>query len=101
MINPQNQRITKIVELFEQTNLFTADEITLIEDYLSGTIGKEEIEKLDFRDLSAVPADLASKIRGLGMELMNKGSRETGGHPFCRGTILLLRDDAYIQLLCP
>ena len=43
MINPQNQRITKIVELFEQTNLFTADEITLIEDYLSGTAGKEEI----------------------------------------------------------
>ncbi|WP_300839626.1 DUF4132 domain-containing protein [uncultured Acetatifactor sp.] len=79
MINPQNQRITKIVELFEQTNLFTADEITLIEDYLSGTAGKEEIEKLDFRDLSAVPTDLASKIRVLGMELMNKGHDEEAG----------------------
>ena len=34
MINPQNQRAAKIVELLEQTNLFTADEIALAEDYL-------------------------------------------------------------------
>lgn len=76
MINPQNQRIAKIVELFEQMTLFTADEITLIEDYLSGAAGKEEIEKLSFRDLSAVPSDLSSKMRSLGVELLNKGRDE-------------------------
>ncbi len=36
MINPQNQRIVKIVEILEQTNLFTEDETVLMEDYLTG-----------------------------------------------------------------
>lgn len=53
MINPQNQRAAKIVELLEQTNLFTADEIALAEDYLSGAAGEEALEKLAFRDLTA------------------------------------------------
>ena len=79
MINPQNQRITKIVELFEKMNLFTADEITQIEDYLSGAAGKEGIEKLNFRDLSAVPAELATDMRLLGLELLNRGHDTEAG----------------------
>ena len=50
MINPQNQRVVKIVETLEQMNLFTGDEITLMEDYLSGTLEDQALEKLDERE---------------------------------------------------
>ena len=73
MINPQNQRAAKIVELLEQTNLFTADEIALAEDYLSGAAGEEALEKLAFRDLTVAPEEVAAKLRSMGIDLINKG----------------------------
>lgn len=73
MINPQNQRAAKIVELLEQTNLFTADEIALAEDYLSGAAGEEALEKLAFRDLTAAPVEVAARLRSMGIDLINKG----------------------------
>ena len=36
MINPQNQRTEKIIETLEQMNLFSGDEITLMEDFQIG-----------------------------------------------------------------
>ncbi len=65
MINPQNQRTAKIVELFQQMNLFSEDELTWMEDYLSGAVEGEPSEKLPFRDLTSVPGDLAIKMREL------------------------------------
>lgn len=73
MINPQNQRAAKIVELLEQTNLFTADEIALAEDYLSGAAGEEALKKLAFRDLTAAPEEVAARLRSMGIDLINKG----------------------------
>lgn len=82
MINPQNQRTAKIVELLEQMNLFTADEIALMEDYLTGAAGEEALQKLAFRDLTAIPVDLAAKLRTLGIDLTNKG-REAEAERLC------------------
>ena len=79
MINPQNQRIMKIVELFEQMNLFSPEEMTMIEDYLTGNGNQEEIERLPFRDRSVVPGSLAARMKALGEELMNRGREEDAG----------------------
>lgn len=76
MINPQNQRVVKIVETLEQMNLFTGDEITLMEDYLSGTLEDQALEKLEFRDLLEVSDELSIRIRSLGNELINRGRGE-------------------------
>lgn len=76
MINPQNQRITKIVETLEQMNLFSADEITLMEDFLNGAAEETALETLGFRDLSGVSADLAGRMSALVQELTNKGRDE-------------------------
>ena len=45
MIQPKDQRITKMLDLLEQFQLFSADEMTLLEEYLSGSVKEEEIEK--------------------------------------------------------
>ena len=76
MINPQNQKIAKIVETLEQMNLFTADEITLMEDFLNGGLEEPELEKLAFRDLTAVPDDVSSRMSSLTADLINKGRNE-------------------------
>ena len=76
MINPQNQRIEKILENLEQMNLFTGDEITLMEDFLNGTAEEQVLEKLAFHDLTTVQNDLITKMRALGQELVNKGRYE-------------------------
>ena len=54
MINPQNQRITKVIETLEQMNLFAAEEITQMEDFLNGTADESAVEKLAFRDSQPV-----------------------------------------------
>ena len=76
MINPKDQRISKTVELFEEMNLFTQDEITWMEDYLSGTAGEESLEKIAFRNLSGVNQDLKTKMSALLLEFSNKGRNE-------------------------
>ena len=35
MLNPQEQRIQKIMDLVEETNLFSAEERELLEEYLT------------------------------------------------------------------
>lgn len=76
MINPQNQKLVKIVETLEQMNLFTADEITLMEDFLNGALEEPALEKLAFRDLSMVPADVSGKMSAHVQELINRGRNE-------------------------
>ena len=76
MINPQNQRITKVIETLEQMNLFAAEEITQMEDFLNGTADESAVEKLAFRDLSEVSDDIAGKMSALVQELMNRGRNE-------------------------
>ena len=73
MIQPKDQRISKMLDLLEQFQLFSADEMTLLEEYLSGAAREEEIEKLPFRDLSGIPNDLTAKTRGLLLEYMDRG----------------------------
>lgn len=75
MINPQNQRIARIMELFQQMNLFSEDELTWMEDFLSGAEGEEGLSKLQFHDLSLAPSDLAAKTR----ELVRKAPDEEAG----------------------
>ena len=94
MINPQNQRTAKIMELLQRTGLFSEDELNWMEDYLDGARDEAELEKLRFHDLSAVPGDLAAKIR----EMMQKApDQEAGklskllfaiGHSTCRNVMV-------------
>ena len=65
-----------------------------MEDYLDGARDEAELEKLRFHDLSAVPGDLAAKIR----EMMQKApDQEAGklskllfaiGHSTCRNVMV-------------
>ena len=75
MINPQNQRTAKMMDLFEQMNLFSEDELTWMEDYLGGTESPQGLEKLAFHDLTCVPRDLSSKMR----ELVRKARDQEAG----------------------
>lgn len=75
MINPQNQRTAKIMELLQQTGLFSEDELIWTEDYLSGEEDGAGLPKLQFRDFSAVPGELAMKIR----EFMRKAPDQMAG----------------------
>ncbi len=54
MINPSDQCIEKIVELIEAENLFSAEELSLMEDYFNGDAGEEILEKFAWRDLSGM-----------------------------------------------
>lgn len=76
MINPQNQRIEKMIEVLEQMNLFTGDEITLMEDFLNGAVDEQALEKLTFHDLTTAPNETIVKMRGLGQEMVNRGRYE-------------------------
>lgn len=79
MFNPKDQRITEIVELLEQINLISADEIEIIEDYLTEAADEQVLEKLTFRDLSVVPGDLSAKVSMLLRKLLNRGRNEEAG----------------------
>ena len=50
MIQPNNKRIAKIMELLEQTGLFTSDDLTKIEDYLMEE-EEREVEQLGLQNL--------------------------------------------------
>ncbi len=76
MINPQNQRTEKIIETLEQMNLFSGDEITLMEDFLNGAVEEQNLEKLAFHDLTTAQNDTAAKMRGLAQEMVNRGRYE-------------------------
>lgn len=65
MIQPEDQRIMKMMEVLEQTDLFTEDELTLAEDYLLGNVEQQELEKLAFRDMTKVPNDKAQSCEAV------------------------------------
>lgn len=76
MINPQNQRVDKIVEILEQMQLFTGEEITLMEDFLTGNLEEQALEKLTFHDFEEASGDTAARMRSAGQELVNRGRYE-------------------------
>lgn len=73
MIHSEDQRITKAREALEQTELFTDDELSLAEDYLLGSVGQQELEKLAFRDMSNLSSDKAQQCESALSLLMNTG----------------------------
>lgn len=73
MIHSEDQRITKAREALEQTELFTDDELSLAEDYLLGSAGQQELEKLAFRDMSNLSSDKAQVCESALSQLMNQG----------------------------
>lgn len=81
MINPQEQRIQKIVNLLEATNLFSSNELETAEDYLTAQEGQEagyqaQVEQLSLRNLAALPNSMAANFIQLFSELSNKGRNE-------------------------
>ncbi len=94
MINPQNQRVARIMEYFQQMNLFSEEELTWMEDYLSGAEDEEGLKKLQFHDLTLVPSDLAVKTR----ELVRKAPDEEAGK---MSSLLFAIGQATCQSLVP
>lgn len=83
MIQPNNQRIMKIMELLEQTNLFPSDDLTKIEDYLVEDGDEREVEELglrnlEFQDLSGCLNRFHDRFHSLFSELVNKGRNKEG-----------------------
>jgi len=81
LIHSRDQRMTKMVELLEETKQFTPGEMETIEDYLTG--GSEEavlagiaVKKFPLRDLAGIPSGTTSKISMLFNELINKGKKD-------------------------
>ena len=62
MINPQNQRITKVIETLEQMNLFAAEEITQMEDFLNGTADESEDGTAETAAVARAKADAAAYL---------------------------------------
>ncbi len=80
MIQPNNKRIAKIMELLEQTGLFTSDDLTKIEDYLMEE-EEREVEQLGLQNLEIQNlTESLKKFRGqftsLFSELINKGKNK-------------------------
>lgn len=83
MIHPNNQRVMKIMELLEQTNLFSSDDLTKIEDYLTEDGDEREVEQLglqnlEFQDLSERLDGVKTKFTSLFSELAQKGRYKEG-----------------------
>lgn len=76
MIQPEEQRITKIMEALEQTDLFTGDELALAEDYLLGNVGEQELTKLAFRDISELSSDKVQRCVAVLNQLIRGGKEE-------------------------
>ncbi|MCM1065857.1 MAG: DUF4132 domain-containing protein [Eubacterium sp.] len=99
MIQPEEQRIMKIMEILQQTNLFTGEELTLAEDYMLGREKWQEVEKLAFRDLSGIPAEKANYINQLAGRGVKEEARRLAQFLFAAGQStsmsVLMADPSY------
>ena len=81
MINPQEQRIQKILELLEDAKVFTPQELEAAEEYLSEEEeqeagGKSPISSFPLRDLASVSGDMANRFAQHFRELESKGRKD-------------------------
>ena len=74
MISPKDHDVMKIVEQLEKENVFTSDEVSLIEDYLCGDVGDEVLEKFAYRDLSGISG--AYKIQNVYVSMLGHGKED-------------------------
>ena len=71
MISPKDSYAAKAAALLEKENLFSAEEISLIEDYLCGEAGDEALAEIGYRDLSEAAQPLA--VNNIYMNMLEKG----------------------------
>ena len=77
MINPRAQRVGKIMELLEEVQLFSDEEIEIIEEYMTGEeADEEELSRISLRDFSAVSSSLSYRFNHMFQELISKGKME-------------------------
>lgn len=76
MIQSEEQRIMKMMEVLEKTGLFAEEELTLAEDYFLGNVDQKALEKLEFRDMSGVPDDVKLRCNAVLNQLAGKGGQE-------------------------
>lgn len=81
MINPQNAHIQKVLDLLGQLNL-TSDELVTAEDYMSGDVQAEALERLTFRDLSGVGFDVNGSVGKIFRDFINRGKQGEAGKLF-------------------
>ncbi len=71
MIGPKNDDVMKIVELLEKEGRFSGEEVSLIEEYLSGEVGDEVLEKFAYRDLEGM--DCINKLQNFYFNMLTQG----------------------------
>ncbi len=79
MINPQEQRIQKILDLLEETKVFSPEELEAAEEYLSEEqeeTGMERVDKFPLRDMSSVSSGMAGQFTQMFSELASKGKND-------------------------
>lgn len=65
MIYPENQKVSALIDLLEQTDLFTSRELNVMEEYLLGDTGGKLPEQLHYRDMSQIGKETAKKMAAL------------------------------------
>lgn len=75
MINPQNDRINKMLEALEELQL-DSGQMEIIEAYFTGEEGPEALDKLEFMDLSDASPDVDEKIKNQISYLMHHNQEE-------------------------
>ena len=79
MINPQQQRVQKILDLLEETKVFSSEELEAAEEYLTEEqeeAGTERVDRFPLRDMSCVPSDVAGRFTQMFGELAGKGKND-------------------------
>ena len=61
MIYPENQKVSALIDLLEQTDLFTSRELNVMEEYLLGETEGKLPEQLHYRDMSQIGKETAKK----------------------------------------
>ena len=62
MIYPENQKVSALIDLLEQTDLFTSRELNVMEEYLLGETEGKLPEQLHYRDMSQIGKETAKKM---------------------------------------
>jgi len=77
MMDSNDQLIDKIMELLEGENLFSTEELSLMEEYLCDEADDEVLEKLSFRDLSNMQK--TGEVRAQYIALIRTGKIKIAG----------------------
>jgi len=78
--------LTEIVDILDESDVFTDEEIRLIEEYFAGG-GDEILEKLEYREISCISEELQEELLWLIRNGMDEEARKAGNVYFAAGEL--------------